>query len=96
MAGMKLTPEQEREIEQIDNGESTAEWGGEEVKLHTKRALTESMLVRIDAQTSLTLKRLASARGIGPSTLVRMWILEKLKTEAVVNVAGAPSHKTGQ
>ena len=40
-----------------------------------KKAIT----VRVDEETLATLTKEATQKGIGPSTLVRMWILERLK-----------------
>ena len=40
-----------------------------------KKAIT----VRVDEETLATLTKEATQKGIGPSTLVRMWILEHLK-----------------
>ena len=40
-----------------------------------KKAIT----VRVDEETLATLTKEATEQGIGPSTLVRMWILEHLR-----------------
>ena len=40
---------------------------------------TKALTVRVDEDTLATLTREATNQGIGPSTLVRMWILERLK-----------------
>ncbi len=43
-----------------------------------KRGLT----IKLSEQTIEQLRELAQEKGIGPSTLARMWILEHLKAEA--------------
>ncbi len=45
------------------------------VKATPKKALT----VRLEEQTLDDLKKIAKEKGIGPSTLARMWILERLR-----------------
>lgn len=42
-----------------------------------KKALT----VRLEEPTLRDLRRVAKEKGIGPSTLVRMWILERLRNQ---------------
>ena len=44
--------------------------------------LALGMTVRLDAADREALGRIAAERGIGPSTLVRMWIKERLRIEA--------------
>lgn len=39
----------------------------------------EPMAVRLDQETLARLRELAQEQGIGPTTLVRMWILEHLR-----------------
>lgn len=51
-----------------------------EVKLEVARPLEHILGVRLDAKTIDQLTKLGSEMGIGPSTLVRMWIMEKLKS----------------
>jgi predicted HicB family RNase H-like nuclease len=43
--------------------------------------LSAGMTVRLDPEDREALGRIAAERGIGPSTLVRMWIKERLRTE---------------
>lgn len=47
------------------------------VKAQPKQAIT----VRMERDTLIALKNQARGKGIGPSTLVRMWILERLRAE---------------
>ncbi len=53
----------------------------EEVKLEVARPLGHVLAVRLDAQTITTLGRIGRKKGIGPSTLARMWLLERLEKE---------------
>lgn len=49
------------------------------VKLEFARPLIHILGVRLDAKTIDHLSELGNEMGIGPSTLVRMWVMEKLK-----------------
>lgn len=51
-----------------------------EVKLEFEKPLIHILGVRLDAKTIDRLAQLGDNMGIGPSTLVRMWVLEKLKS----------------
>ncbi len=51
--------------------------------LTTERPSGHILAVRLDATTIDTLAGLARRKGIGPSTLARMWILERLTDEGV-------------
>ena len=44
--------------------------------------LAERLTLRLDAEDRAELARRARAKGVGPSTLVRMWIKERLDQEA--------------
>ncbi|HLZ69391.1 MAG TPA: CopG family antitoxin [Dehalococcoidia bacterium] len=50
------------------------------VKVHFARNLSEGITIRLDAETLATLREQAHKKGIGPTTLVRMWILERLES----------------
>ena len=52
------------------------------VKLEVVKPLIHILGVRLDAKTIDQLSEIGSELGIGPSTLVRMWVLEKLKTSS--------------
>lgn len=41
--------------------------------------LSKGTTVRFDPETSARLRAIAEERGIGPTTLIRMWVLERLK-----------------
>lgn len=53
------------------------------VKVRFARKLSEGITIRFDEKTLHELRKKASEQGIGPTTLVRMWVLAQLKkTEA--------------
>jgi hypothetical protein len=52
------------------------------VKLRVRRKLSEGLTVRLDRRDREELERRAAAQGIGPSTLVRMWIKDRLRHPA--------------
>lgn len=68
----------EQEIERIDQGGDAWNESDEVVEVETKRPLDTVVPVRLAAETYAELRREARARGVGPSTLIRMWLLEKL------------------
>jgi predicted glycoside hydrolase/deacetylase ChbG (UPF0249 family) len=48
------------------------------VKARFARNLSEGITVRFDPETLGRLREEARKKGIGPTTLVRMWVLERL------------------
>ena len=53
----------------------------EEVKLKVARPLGHILAVRLDARTIDRLAEVGRAKGLDPSTLARMWLLERLEQE---------------
>jgi len=51
------------------------------VRARFARNLSEGVTIRFDKETLDELRARARAKGIGPSTLARMWVLEKLREE---------------
>jgi hypothetical protein len=51
----------------------------EPVKVRFARNLSEGITIRFDPKTLATLRLQAREKGVGPSTLARMWILERLR-----------------
>ncbi len=49
------------------------------VKVRFAKNLSEGIHVRLDPNTLATLRREAHQKGIGPTTLARMWIMEQLR-----------------
>jgi predicted DNA binding CopG/RHH family protein len=49
------------------------------VKVRFAKNLTEDFKVRVDPETATKLREIAKEQGIGPTTLIRMWILEHLR-----------------
>ena len=62
---------------------STTEFEDEfvEVQLKVSRPLIHTLAVRMDAKTIDRLAAVGRKKGIGPSTLARMWLLERLEQE---------------
>ncbi len=63
---------------------STTEFEDEfvEVNLEVARPLIHTLAVRMDARTIDRLAAVARKKGLGPSTLARMWLLDRLDQEA--------------
>jgi len=49
------------------------------VRFAKKLSLSEGITIRLDPDTLAALRSQAEAKGIGPTTLARMWILEALR-----------------
>lgn len=67
----------DKEVERIEKGDA---WNGsdEVVTVEVKRPLDKVIPVRLSAEKWEELRREAKELGIGPTTLARMWILERL------------------
>jgi predicted DNA binding CopG/RHH family protein len=59
---------------------STADYEDEfkPVRARFAKRLSTGVTIRLDPDTLQRLRALAQERGIGPTTLIRMWILERL------------------
>ncbi len=51
------------------------------VKVEFAKNLSEVLPVRFDAETLDKLRTQARKKGIGPTTLVRMWVMERLDSQ---------------
>lgn len=49
------------------------------VKVTFAKNLSEGITVRFDGKTIAEIKSRAHKKGIGPTTLIRMWVLEHLQ-----------------
>lgn len=43
--------------------------------------LSEGITIRFDQPTLIKLRKIAHEKGLGPTTLTRMWILEQMKQQ---------------
>ena len=75
----------EKEIQRIEQGDAWDE-GDEVVKVEVKKPLDKVIPVRLSAEKWEELRREARELGIGPTTLARMWILERLRQRAKTGV----------
>ena len=51
------------------------------VNVEFAKNLSEGITIRLDSKTMNTLRTRADKKGIGPTTLIRMWVLERLQNE---------------
>jgi hypothetical protein len=81
---------QKSQIPEFKNYEEEAKWWEthnladyqdefETVKAKFAKNLSEGITIRFDQPTLHKLRKLAHEKGIGPTTLARMWILEQMK-----------------
>ena len=70
----------QEEAQYWDTHDLADHWGEfKPVKVRYAKNLSEGITIRFDKETLEQLRREAQAKGIGPTTLARMWILERLK-----------------
>ena len=81
------SPEEEAEFwDTHDTADFEDEFEPDNVRFATN--LSQGITVRLTAETLETLRATARKKGIGPTTLARMWILERL--EAIDRGTAAP------
>ncbi len=68
----------EREVQRLEEGEAWEEID-EVVEIEVKRPLDKVIPVRLPSDKWEELRREARELGVGPTTLARMWVLEKLR-----------------
>jgi hypothetical protein len=90
-------------VEAIEAGSSWDD-SDEVVELQVRQPMEKVIPIRLSAETWAAIRRIAQSRGLGPSTLARMWIIERLGEElpAAFNEAAgmsragrSPSSKAG-
>ena len=77
---------------------STADYAEEftPVRLRFAKRLSTGVTIRLDPDTLERLRTLAHQQGIGPTTLIRMWVLERLtQQEGSSPSARAPARREG-
>lgn len=51
---------------------------GKPVNLAFAKNLSESINIRLDSQSLNVVRKQAKSKGLGPTQLIRMWIMEKI------------------
>lgn len=72
----------EKRVRELEKGSAWDE-KDEVVEVDVKRPLDKVVPVRLPADVWERLRRLAKERGVGPSTLIRMWVFENLRKRVV-------------
>ena len=49
------------------------------VQVRFAKNLSEGVTIRLNPETLKKVRRLAQEKGIGPSVMIRMWVMERLK-----------------
>ena len=75
----------DKEIQRIEQGEAWDETD-EVVEVEVKKPLDKVIPVRLSAEKWEELRKEAHELGIGPTTLARMWILERLRQQTKARV----------
>ncbi|MDP2919810.1 MAG: hypothetical protein Q8O43_06310 [Dehalococcoidia bacterium] len=73
----------DKAVEKIEHSDAWDETD-EVVQLEIKKPLDKVIPVRLSSEKWEELRREAKELGIGPTTLARMWILEKLRKKVKV------------
>lgn len=73
----------DKEVEKIEQGDAWEETD-EVVNLEVKKPLDKVIPVRLSSDKWEQLRKEARELGIGPTTLARMWILERLRNRVKV------------
>ena len=68
----------DKEIERMERGDSWDE-SDAVVQVEVKKPLDKVIPIRLSAEKWEELRKEARELGIGPTTLARMWILERLR-----------------
>lgn len=56
------------------------------IKVRFAKNLSQGLTIRLDPNTLEKLRLQAKEKGIGPTTLIRMWILERLQEKRLHSV----------
>jgi predicted DNA binding CopG/RHH family protein len=55
---------------------------GKPIKVQFAKNLSETLNIRLDPATINVVRSEAKAKGLGPTQLIRMWIMEKISTKS--------------
>jgi hypothetical protein len=73
----------DKAVEDIDRGDAWND-GDEVVRVRVKKPLDKVIPVRLPADKWEQIREEARELGVGPTTLARMWILERLRSRVKV------------
>ena len=73
----------DKAVEDIDQGDAWKE-SDEVVRVEVKKPLDKVIPVRLPADKWEQIREEARELGVGPTTLARMWILERLRSRVKV------------
>lgn len=72
----------EKEIERIDEGGEAWDDSDEIVQLDVKKPIDKVISLQLSSEKWEELRNEANELGVDPTTLARMWILERLRDRA--------------
>ncbi len=75
----------DKEVERIEQGEAWDE-SDQVVQLEVKKPLDKVIPIRLSTEKWEELRKEAYELGVGPTTLARMWILERLRQRSQTGV----------
>jgi predicted DNA binding CopG/RHH family protein len=62
------------------------------VKVRFAKNLSEGITIRLDPPTMKAVRSEARAKGLGPTTLIRMWVMERIKKEQAAGARRKSAH----
>jgi predicted DNA binding CopG/RHH family protein len=72
--------DREKEAKYWENNFDTAWEKGKPAHVSFARNLSETLNIRLDPDTLTHVKKEAKKKGLGPTQLIRMWIMEKMSS----------------
>ena len=74
----KIFKNNEKEAEFWENNYKKTKSTGTPIKVIFAKDLSETINIRLDPQTPTLVRNKAKEKGLGPTQLIRMWIMEKI------------------
>jgi len=83
---MSVFKDREKESEFWEKNFDAAWRKGKSANVSFARNLSETLNIRLDPDTLTHVKKEARKKGLGPTQLIRMWIMEKMNGTTVSTV----------
>ena len=74
----QIFKDREKEAKFWENNFDESWKAGKSSKVAFAKNLSQTVNIRLDPETLTTVRNQAKAKGLGPTQLIRMWIMEKI------------------
>ncbi len=78
--------DREKEAKFWEDNFNEAQNTGKPIKVTFAKNLSETVNIRLDPTTLTIVRKQAQAQGLGPTQLIRMWIMEKVSDKQIGSV----------